>query len=229
MRQKRARWFVLAAIPLLISAGWIAARWGLADLYYQPAVSQFKTLRDTKIALSGAERQAAETSLRRALALDPNNPFIHEYLASALQMRAGAARRAALQQAIAHYRRAIAERPVWPYAWLGLATAKYEAGQIDAEYDAALRQAARLGPAEQVVQRYIIELGLDRWAEASEEDRLFTLSIIARAMAHLDSGHVRQTLQIIETHGLLPIICRLHHDKDNVNRYCEARIPGWGE
>ena len=130
---------------------------------------------------------------------------------------------------MAHYRRAIAERPVWPYAWLGLATAKYEAGQIDAEYDAALRQAARLGPAEQVVQRYIIELGLGRWADASEEDRLFTLSIIARAMAHLDNGHVRQTLQIIEPHGLLPIICRLHHDKDKVSRYCETRIPAWGE
>lgn len=229
MRQKRARYLALAAIPLLICAGWTAARWGAADLYYQPAVGQFKTLRDTKTALSGAERQAAETSLRRALALDPNNPFIHEYLASALQMQGGAARRTALQQAMAHYRRAIAERPVWPYAWLGLATAKYEAGQIDAEYDAALRQAARLGPAEQVVQRYIIELGLGRWADASEEDRLFTLSIIARAMAHLDNGHVRQTLQIIEPHGLLPIICRLHHDKDKVSRYCETRIPAWGE
>ena len=79
------------------------------------------------------------------------------------------------------------------------------------------------------MQRYIIELGLGRWAEASEENRLFTLSIIARAMTHLDSGHVRQTLQIIEPHGLLPIICRLHHDKDKVNRYCKARIPGWGE
>ena len=210
MRQKRARYLALAAIPLLICAGWIAARWGLADLYYQPAVGQFKTLRDTKTALSGAERQAAEASLRRALALDPNNPFIHEHLASALQ------------QAMAHYRRAIALRPVWPYAWLGLATAKYEAGQTDAEYDAALRQAARLGPAEQVVQRYIIELGLGRWADASEENRLFTLRIIARAMAHLDNGHVRQTLQIIETHGLLPIICRLHHDKDKVSRYCEV-------
>ena len=229
MRQKRARYLALAAIPLLICAGWIAARWGLADLYYQPAVGQFKTLRDTKTALSGVERQAAETQLRRALALDPNNPFMHEYLASALQMQGGTARRAALQQAMAHYRRAIALRPVWPYAWLGLATAKYEAGQIDAEYDAALRQAARLGPAEQVVQRYIIELGLDRWADASEEDRLFTLRIIARAMDHLDNGHVRQTLQITETHGLLPIICRLHHDKDKVNRYCKARIPGWGE
>lgn len=229
MRQKRALYLALAAIPLLICAGWTAARWGLADLYYQPVVSQFKTLRDTKTALSGVERQAAEAQLRRALALDPNNPFIHEYLASALQMQGGTARRAALQQAMAHYRRAIRERPVWPYAWLGLATAKYEAGQIDAEYDAALRQAARLGPAEQVVQRYIIELGLGRWADAAEADRLFTLRIIARAMAHLDHGHVRQTLQIIETHGLLPIICRLHHDKDNINRYCKARIPGWGE
>ena len=229
MRQKRARYLALAAIPLLIGAGWTAARWGLADLYYQPAVGQFKTLRDTKTALSGAERQAAESQLRRALALDPNNPFIHEYLASALQMQGGPARRAALQQAMAHYRRSIALRPVWPYAWLGLATAKYEAGQIDAEYDAALRQAARLGPAEQVVQRYIIELGLGRWADASEENRLFTLRIIVRAMAHLDSGHVRQTLRIIEIHGLLPIICRLHHDKDKVSRYCKARIPDWGE
>lgn len=228
MHHSIARCLALAAIPLLILAIWMAARWGVADLYYQPAVGKFKTLRDTKTALSGEDRQAAEANLKRALELDPNNPFIHEYLASAITLGA-AGNAAALQQATGHYRRSIALRPVWPYAWLGLAATKYNAGQIDAEYYMALRQAARLGPAEQLVQRYIIDLGLGRWPDFSGENRLFTLGMIARAVDHLDSGHVRQTLEIIRARGLLPIVCRLHRDKARVNRYCKAQIPEWRE
>ena len=225
MKHGTARLLALCAIPLLIWLIYTAARWGVADLYYQPAVI---TLKKPHAATPPAtERQSAEANLNKALKLDPHNPSIHEYLAAVMAMPAGAAAEseAALQQAMRHYRRSIALRPAWPYAWLGLAAAKYSAGQLDGEYYAALRQAARLGPSEQVVQRYIIELGLGAWANVPEENRLFTLGVIARAVRHSDRGHVRQALQIIQARGLLEAVCLLHRDEDIVDRYCRAQIP----
>ena len=220
-----ARWLALLSIALLIFPIYTAARWGIADLYYQPEVIKFKKLRDGNRELSEKDWQKAQTRLNKALGLDPNNPYIHEYLASAIETpvnQAATERRAALQQAMEHYRRSIALRPAWPYAWLGLAAAKYKSGQLDSEYYAALARAARLGPWEQVVQYYVIDLGLRGWSNFPRENRLFTLRVIADAVAHTDSGHVKQILEMIHAHGLLEVVCVLHPDKDIVNRYCRT-------
>ena len=226
MNHSIARLPALFSIALLVFPVYIAAKWGIADLYYQPEVIKFKKLRDGKTTLSEKDWRNARANLDKALGLDPNNPHIHEYLASAIETpvrQATTAHRALLQQAIAHYRHSIALRPAWPYAWLGLAAAKYKSGQLDGEYYAALERATQLGPWEQVVQYYAIDLGLRGWPDFPRENRLFTLNIIADAVQHTDNSHVKQILQMIHAHGLLKAVCVLHYDKDIVNQYCRAQ------
>jgi hypothetical protein len=68
-------------------------------------------------------------------------------------------------QAIAWYRRAVALRPAWGFAWVHLAQSKISNQELDAEAIAALDNAMRLGPWELGTQRKALRLGALLWEQ----------------------------------------------------------------
>jgi polysaccharide biosynthesis protein VpsP len=218
-----SRAIALLAIPVLLSVIYVATNWGMADVYYRPAMNQLRNWERGKIELESNDWDKLRVSLSNALELEPNNPKIHEILALAIEGRfshlapndaeANVYRKLALE----HYRKSVLLRPVWPYAWKKLTVVKYRLGQIDGEFYEALHNAVRLGPWEPVIQRMVVEVGLINWLVLSKSDRNFILKTISRAL----EKQPEETLIIAQKHKLLDIICLLNKDKPRVTDYCE--------
>lgn len=105
---------------------------------------------------------AARARLDRAIEASPGDAELRELrarwlLRDALQATDAAARNRAGEAAVADFRAALAERPRWPYAWSGLATAASFAGGDAAP---AAREALRFGPHERRVAAELAELWL---------------------------------------------------------------------
>jgi tetratricopeptide (TPR) repeat protein len=83
--------------------------------------------------------QAAETALRRAIALDASVAVFHNDLGNALQDRGR------LKEAIAAYRRALRLHPALADAWNDLGTARFANGEFEAAIE-CYRSAIRLRP-----------------------------------------------------------------------------------
>ncbi|HSN22176.1 MAG TPA: hypothetical protein VLS49_15950, partial [Usitatibacter sp.] len=103
----------------------------------------------------------------------------------------------------AHYAKAIAARPSSPYAWAGLAEAKYRAGDTGATFETALVRALELGPGEPEVQRTVEDLGLATWDEIAPETRRAVELAIANGLRRDPA----ETLQIAGRRGRLAVAC----------------------
>ena len=68
-----------------------------------------------------------------------------------------------------YFRRSLAQRPSSPFTWSNLVLEKYALGQTDAEFEHALRMAARSGPWVAASQTAVANAGLGAW-EALRED-----------------------------------------------------------
>ena len=225
MQNAAPRITALILISLAVYIIYIAAQWGLADVYYRPAKIQLRSWSLGKIELENKDWEKLHSSLSRALELDPYNPKIHENLALALEGRFANAsikntevetnRKLALE----HYRQSTRLRPVWPYAWSDLALVKYRLGQIDDELFTALHNAERLGRWEPGIQRVVIDLGFILWRRLSDADRKFILETVSRSLQKQPS----KTLHIVKKHGHLDIICYLHREKPKVSDYCKKQ------
>ena len=201
----------------------IATYWGLADVYYLPAMNQLKNWRLGKVELENKDWESLRISLSKALELDPDNPEIHEQLGLAIESRfstmpsmdpeAEVFRELALE----HYRTSVLLRPTWPYGWSKLAAVKYRLGQIDDEFYQAFHNAERLGPWEPIIQRNLIEIGLLNWSIFSESERAFLLGMITHGL----ETQADALLNIVDNYGLLEIICLLNNKNSRVNDYCE--------
>jgi tetratricopeptide (TPR) repeat protein len=217
------RAIALIFIPLAIYVIYIAAHWGMADVYYRPAFNQLKSWRLGKVELENKDWEKLQLSLSRAVELDPNNPEIYESLALAFE---GGFDHLAVndeeaepfrKQALEAYRQSTLLRPVWPYAWSKLAAVKYRLGQIDDEFYQAFHHAERLGPWEPIIQRQLIEIGLLNWLVLSMSERNFVLNIIAKGL----EKQPREVLHIANNHGLLDIVCLLNKKKLRVSEICQ--------
>lgn len=210
-------------IPLAIYIIYIAAHWGLADVYYRPAMNQLKSWSLGKVELESKDWDELRISLYKAHELDPNSPEIHERLALAIEGRFSnapandAEAEVYRKLALEHYRQSVKLRPVWPYAWNKLTVVKYRLGQIDDEFYEALHNAERLGRWEPIIQRMVIEVGLINWLVFSESERAFVLETLSRAL----EKQPLEALKLVNKHGLLDIICLLNKDKDIVINYCK--------
>lgn len=142
------------------------------------------------------------STLGHAAALSPRDPGVQELLGSVLAYDLGdAASRAA---APGHLARALELRPTSPYTWAQLARVLYDNGDTGARFEAALRNAARLGPAEAEVQRTVVDLGLAVRDEVAPATRISIDSTVAAAMRR----NPLATLQIAERRGRLAVACR---------------------
>lgn len=209
MRLQGTRLLVWGGLVLLFFLASLALRWGLADIYAFDARSRFQSRLGPKAGPAEADWQAAEQSLRRALALEPDHPDHLDLMARLLELRAmndgmGKEERVeARQQALADYRQAVALRPAWPYSWAGLMQAKLMAGEIDGEMRRALRQAVELGPWEPAVQLMVAEAGFSAWKHLDAGLRRQVIDNAVRGMQR----QPRNMIQSAGRHGKLAVLC----------------------
>lgn len=107
--------------------------------------------------------------------------------------------------AVQYFREALVRRPTSPYTWANLAQAKYQAGQVDAEFYAALQQADRTGPWEPWVRARVVDLGLALWNEGPPGLRERTVAALERGILR-DSAEM---MKLLSKRGRLSQICEL--------------------
>lgn len=162
----------------------------------------------------GVEWLIADLDAARAKA--PGDPNIEELLGTLSLKRIDRPR--FLEEALSHFRRAVDLRPTSPYSWADIVAADYRKGDSTGEIQAAIRNAARLGPAEPEVQRTVIDYGLALWDEESPQTRQAVETAITGAMKRDPA----EALQIAERRGRLAVACR--HLADAPRRV----DPEWG-
>lgn len=162
----------------------------------------------------GVEWLIADLDAARAKA--PGDPNIEELLGTLSLKRIDRPR--FLEEALSHFRRAVDLRPTSPYSWADIVAADYRKGDVAGEIQAAIRNAARLGPAEPEVQRTVIDYGLALWDEESPQTRQAVETAITGAMKRDPA----EALQIAERRGRLAVACR--HLADAPRR----ADPEWG-
>jgi len=73
-------------------------------------------------------------------------------------------------------------RPASPFAWANVALVKFRLGALDAEFGAAVENAARLGPWEPGVQRTLADIGFAGWGELPVPARSAITGAIERGL-----------------------------------------------
>ena len=143
-----------------------------------------------------------QSELDRTALHAPDRAYVEE-----LQGVIAARRRddpSALASAKFHFLKALQSRPVSPYTWANVAHVDYELGQTGDEFEAALRQAARLGRFEAEVQNTVVNYGLAVREEVTPQTRAAIDQTVADAMRR----NPLETLQIAARRGRLDVACR---------------------
>lgn len=114
--------------------------------------------------------------------------------------------RAQRQDALAAFRQSLAARPGWPWTWVRLAHAKLALGQLDEEFDLALRRASALGHGRPEVNRDLAGLGLYAWPALDIGQRTLTLEAARRAVVH-SPQHARLIYDLARHNGRVEPLC----------------------
>ena len=183
----------LAALAALAALSVPASQRGAADLVAFGARHGLDRAGLPTVEASARARQRLE----RAIELDGGNPGHHEYLARWYE-HAGAYR-----QALGHFRTALEARPAWPYAWANVARVKLRLGELDGEFDSAMRQAARLGPWERGVQLEVVRIALEADRRFAPETRRAALGMMSNALMRNE----REVAALAVRSGRLDLLC----------------------
>lgn len=175
--RRRSR-IAIAALALLsvVAAIWSAA-WGYASQQARAADAAMSRWEAAHAPGGESEWPRVERQLRRATRIDPFDADYAAALGRAYDWRALTEppytphARHYRGEAIAWYRRAIALRPSWGFAWVHLAQAKVANQELDGEAIAALDRAMRLGPWEAGTQIKALRLGVLLWDSLPEPVR----------------------------------------------------------
>jgi hypothetical protein len=177
----------LGAIALLIAALHAAALRGLADVAYFPARGTLDAWSKLGAAPTPAQWVAARDALAEARRLEPDNPLFVEETGRLYEKRVARADPAQpvvhgfLVRALGEFRRSARMRPASPVAWTNVALVKFRLGELNAEFRAAIENAARLGPWEPGVQRTLADIGFAGWRDLSAPVRAVIAGAIERA------------------------------------------------
>lgn len=175
----------LATVLALAAGGWYAARLGLADTLSIQASMRMAQW-EAGGSLSPAQAESIESTLSKAIALDPLNGGNYETLGTLYFARAVAPGRTPegaridFSRSVSAYREATQRSRVSGYAWGNLMIAKHFAGQFDVEFSRALRNAVRYAPLERAVQAMVLTATLPRWAMLSSEERGLAADTVLR-------------------------------------------------
>lgn len=175
-------------------------------------------------AIDPAGLDAAAARIDRALARFPRHP---DYLDLAGQLKAlragqpgvvGRERSEWLEAGAGDHRRALAERPVWPYSWAALLSVKDALGQADSEFVNAMYRATATGPWEPRVQLQVFRSGIRYWDELGSKER----ELIRRVSA--DALHVqpREAFEIARFYARPDLVCGVAPDQPQIERWCTS-------
>lgn len=199
---------VLAALAALSA---LAIPRGLADLSAFEARSLIQGWELTRRSPSTAHWTRARARLSDARTLDPGQPEYADetgrlYLARALQLPPGETlARDYARQGLDYHRQAVRLRPGASQSWASIALLKAQLPETDAEFEAALRNAALLGPWEPGVQLAVVDAGLAHWARLSPAARAAVRDTTARALRWQDA----EILALARRAGRLDVVCAL--------------------
>lgn len=155
--------------------------------------------------------------LNAALALEPDNPTVHELMGVLVSQRFDDP--VLLQEASSHYVRSLTLRPISPVSWANLAEARYQVGDTSRIFQLALVNAARLGPSEPQAQRVVAHYGLAVFDEVSPDTRKAIEAMVAAGMRRAPG----EILAIAQRRGRLDVACRyLAETKRKID-------PRWGQ
>lgn len=130
----------------------------------------------------------AKKELQAALAWVPEDPQINESIAYLFRVRANAARgipeleQGMWREAAEHYRAALGQRPMSPYAWANLAFSLHRLGNDETAMWQAYDRAFRYGQREKGVQLILAALAFERWDEAGGERRDALSELVRNAL-----------------------------------------------
>jgi hypothetical protein len=201
----------LCALCALVALCALALPRGLADLRALEARLLFMSWEARRRLPSAEEWTLAYDRLREARALDAGQPAylediarLHEWRAPALGQGEARAQEN-LRQALEHLRQAARLRPGLPYTWASIGLLKARLAEPDGEFEAALRNAALLGPWEPDVQLAIAEAGFRHWNALAPETRAALGANALRALLRQDA----QLFEIARRTGKLDVLCGL--------------------
>ena len=196
-----ARWLCVALAIAVLAWGtreaWQAAR---AHRSQEVATSALQAWRDSPP--RGADWPSLWKQLEQAEAQEPDNPATQELLGLLAVRRPEDF--AMLEQAIGRLERSLAARPISPNTWANLAAARYQIGDTGPAFQAALRNAASLGPSHPNTQRLVAFHGL---AVLDEVDAATRRAVEAAVAAGLRRSPA-EFLAIAERRGRADVACR---------------------
>lgn len=184
---------------------------GLADLRAFEARRLIEGWESSRRAPSSADWTSARERLREARALDPGQPAYAEdmarlYVGRALQLPRGEAlAKDYARQGLEYHREALRLRPGNSYGWASVALLKARIAEVDAEFEAALRNAALRGPWEPEVQLAVTEAGFAHWERLAPATRAAVREMAARAVVSQDAS----VFALARRMGRLAILCGL--------------------
>lgn len=172
-----------------------------------------------------AEKNLSQGLYRIAVAIAPENPQLPLFEAN-LQFWENAApenspqeRADRLRLALASQRQAIRQRPAWPFPWMYLATTKLQAREVDGEFQHAYATALRLGPAEPLVEKDALEIGLLVWAALSDENKQRFKATLGRQLARPQ----HEVFKTAERLDRLTVLCLIAEGQPQVDEFCEKK------
>ncbi len=196
-------------LALLGSLCALALPRGLADLRAFEARMLFQTWEAARRPPSTGEWTLARSRLQEARDLDPGQPNYPEDIARLDELRVPPARageapaQEILRQALGLQRQAARLRPGSPYTWANIALLKARLAEPDREFDAALRNAALLGPWEPEVQIALADAGFRHWNTLTPETQSALRANAARALRWQSA----KLFELARRTGRLDVLC----------------------
>jgi len=161
---------------------------GLADATYVSARHAMAQWAQSDKAPGPAEWRAARDAVQAAREKEPDNPLFVEEMGRLYELRTRGLDprqpvvQAFLASALEEFRTAARMRPASPTTWANIAMLKLQLGTFDAEFYAAAEHAARLGPWEPGVQRRLSEIGVNAWSKLNPAGRALTMAAAERGL-----------------------------------------------
>lgn len=171
---------------------------------------------------AGLDAAAAHSD--RALARFPRHADYLDLAGQLKSLRArqpgvvGRERREWLEAAAGDHRRALAERPVWPYSWAALLSVKDALGQVDSEFVNAMYRATAIGPWEPRVQLQVLRSGIRYWDELASKEHELIRRVLADAL-HVQS---REAFEIARFYARPDLVCGVAPDQPQIERWCTS-------
>ncbi len=183
---------ILLIPPCLAMAAWALA-WGWADLgAVSPRLAMLEW-REQVRAPNEDEWRKARDRLENIYRVHPFNASYSADMARVYEWRGldfplwSGESKENRARAIDFYRKALARRPTWAFAWVNLARTKVLNQEVDKEVFTALEKAMVFSPWAPDVQLKVIELGLALWNDLPDVQRAQVIATVRRAIRH-DNG-----------------------------------------